>query len=148
MVLTSLIILSVSAATTATPQAPAPAQPVAPKQPATAAQSTLTNPFTPFPCFENRTNLNIAGYGRDAQGKVHIVPVRPGSGACLTELRPDPAKPGMTVGTALLDRKTAEAKDLEGREVTCFMSLQAMKAVGFRVAVSETDDGLYCESVR
>jgi hypothetical protein len=104
--------------------------------------------FTEFPCFENRTQYVIGGYARTGGGKVEIVRVTPGSGGCLSKVRPNPADPGLSVGTAHLDKaQTAEA-DLLGREVKCFLSLQAMKQVGFRVVVTEDDSGLYCESVR
>lgn len=104
--------------------------------------------FTEFPCFENRTKYVIAGYARSGGDKVDVVRVLPNSGGCIATLRPDPVDPGMTVGTAFLDRPQVTQADLLGREVKCFMSLKAMKSVGFRVVVTEDDSGLYCESVR
>lgn len=126
--------------------AAAPAQPAKPpvQQP---AQVSL-GAFTEFPCFENRTKYIIGGYVRTGGGKVEIVRVAPESGGCMANVRPDPGNPGMTVGTALLDRTTTTEQELLGREVKCAMSLNAMKTVGFRVVVLESDDGLSCESVK
>jgi hypothetical protein len=104
--------------------------------------------FTEFPCFENRTKYLIGGYVRTGGGKVEIVRVAPDSGACLSKLRPKPESPGMTVGTALLDRASTTESELAGREVKCVMSLKDMSDVGFRVVVMESDDGLSCQSLK
>jgi hypothetical protein len=130
--------------------AAAPAVPAAPKPPAPAkpaAQTVDLGAFTEFPCFENRTKYVIGGYVRTGAGKVEIVPVAPNSGGCLAKLRPDPANPGMSVGTAFLDKTATTETDLLGREVNCVMSPKAMKDVGFRVVVMEEDAGLFCQSV-
>lgn len=130
------------AATTASPVAPAAAKPSA------AAPSTIDiGTFTEFPCFENRTKYVVGGYVRAGGGKVEIVRVAPNSGGCLAKLRPNPANPGMTVGTAFLDKTAATEADLVGREVACVMSPKAMKDVGFRVVIMEEDAGLFCQSL-
>jgi hypothetical protein len=130
------------AAATASPVAPAAAKPP------TAAPSTIDiGAFTEFPCFENRTKYVVGGYVRNGGGRVEIVRVAPNSGGCLAKLRPDPANPGMSVGTAFLDKAATTEAELTGREVACVMSPKAMKDVGFRVVVMEEDSGLFCQSL-
>lgn len=121
---------------------------VAPKPPAPPAPAAVDlGSFTEFPCFENRTKYVIGGYVRTGGGKVEIVRVAPNSGGCLAKLRPDPANPSMSVGTAFLDKAATTDAELAGREVGCVMSPKAMKDVGFRVVVMEEDAGLFCQSV-
>ncbi len=135
-------MLTSVAAATASLVAPAAAKPP------TAAPSTIDiGAFTEFPCFENRTKYVVGGYVRTGGGKVEIVRVAPNSGGCLAKLRPDPANPRMTVGTAFLDKTAATEADLVGREVACVMSPKAMKDVGFRVVIMEEDAGLFCQSL-
>lgn len=139
-----LIALLFASATAAPPVAPKP--PVAaPANPA--AKMVDLGSFTEFPCFENRTNFVIGGYVRTGSGRVEIVRVAPNSGGCLAKLRPDPAKPGMTVGTAFLDKPSVAEAELLGRDVACVMSPKAMADVGFRVVVMEEDAGLFCQSL-
>jgi hypothetical protein len=136
-----LFALFFAAATaTSTPAAPKPPAPPAPK-------AVDLGAFTEFPCFENRTKYVIGGYVRTGGGRVEIVRVAPDSGGCLSKLRPDPAKPGMTVGTAFLDKTATTETELAGREVNCVLSPKAMKDVGFRVVIMEEDAGLFCQSV-
>lgn len=138
------MFLAIVFAAAAAPAVPAPAKP-APAKPAAAPVDL--GAFTEFPCFENRTKYIIGGYVRTGGGKVEIVRVAPNSGGCLAKLRPDPANPGMTVGTAFLDKSTTTETELLGREANCVLSPRAMKDVGFRVVVMEEDAGLFCQSV-
>lgn len=130
-------------AATSAPALPTPPKPVPPPAPKTVDLGA----FTEFPCFENRTKYVIGGYVRTGGGKVEIVRVAPNSGGCLAKLRPDPSNPGMTVGTAFLDKAATTEAELTGRDVACVMSPKAMKDVGFRVVVMEEDAGLFCQSL-
>jgi hypothetical protein len=121
-------------------------QPANPPAKPAVEQKVDIGAFTEFPCFENRTKYQIGGYVRTGGGNVAIVRVAPDSGGCLAKLRPDPANPGMTVGTAFLDRSQTTEGELLGREVKCVMSPADMIKVGFRVVVLESDDGLSCQS--
>lgn len=121
--------------------------PLAPPSPNAQQQTVDLGAFTEFPCFENRTKYTIGGYVRTGGGKVEVVRVAPNSGGCLATSRPDPTRPGMTVGTAFLDKASVTEEDLVGHDVACVMSPKAMRDVGFRVVVMEEDSGLFCQSV-